>query len=75
MKNMKKMMAIMVLAAVTMMSTPQAYAGIMLGDRSSGCTRTGIMLGDRTSTCTSGLTLGDFARVPVGYTFGIMLGD
>ena len=77
MKNMKRLMATMVLAAVATMGTPQAFAGIMLGDRSSGTCRDGIMLGDRSSsTCDrTGLTLGDVAGIMLGDIAGIMLGD
>ena len=75
MKNMKRLMATMVLAAVATMGTPQAFAGIMLGDRSGGTCRDGIMLGDRSNTCRSGIMLGDFARIVVSDVGGIMLGD
>ena len=60
----KRLMATMILAAVAMMSTPQAFAstGIMLGDRATtGTSRTGIMLGDalRFVREITGIMLGD----------------
>jgi hypothetical protein len=75
MTKMKKMMATITLAAVATMSTPQAFAGIMLGDRTGGTCHDGIMLGDRSNTCKSGIMLGDFARIVVSDVGGIMLGD
>jgi hypothetical protein len=76
MKSIKKMTAIMILAAVATMGTPQAFAstGIMLGDRAGTC-RDGIMLGDRAGTCRHGIMLGDFAGIMLGDFAGIMLGD
>jgi hypothetical protein len=64
MKRMKRLTATMILAAVATLGTPQANAGIMLGDVATRGTRekTGIMLGD-------------FARVVVLQLGGIMLGD
>jgi hypothetical protein len=64
MKSIKRLTAILVLAVVATMGTPQAFAGIMLGDSagSISTTREGIMLGDL-----AGIMLGDLA--------GIMLGD
>ena len=64
MKSIKKMTAIMILAAVATLSTPQAFAGtgIMLGDRAgTGTSRTGIMLGDglRFIRDITGIMLGD----------------
>jgi hypothetical protein len=63
MKSIKRLTAIMILATVATMGTPQAFAGIMLGDRPSARTtqRTGIMLGD----------VVHFVR----HLTGIMLGD
>lgn len=77
MKNIKKMTAIMVLAAMTTLGTPQAFAGMMLDDRSSGGTcRTGMMLDDRAGgTCRTGLTLNDFAIVSARTAVGMMLDD
>jgi hypothetical protein len=64
MKSIKKMTAIMLLAVVATLSTPQAFAG------------GGIMLGDRATTRSNrtGIMLGDFARFVRELT-GIMLGD
>jgi hypothetical protein len=64
MKSIKKMTAIMILAAVATLSTPQAFAS------------TGIMLGDRATTGTNrnGIMLGDYLRFLRDVT-GIMLGD
>ena len=76
MKRMKKMMATMVLIAVATMGTPQAFAGIMLGDRSGGPCRDGIMLGDRASAqCRNGIMLGDFAGIVLTDIAGITLND
>jgi hypothetical protein len=63
MKNMKRMIAILVLAAVATMGTPQAFAGIMLGDAAG------------TGTCRDGIMLGDFAGIVLTDYAGIMLGD
>jgi hypothetical protein len=76
MKSIKRLTAIMVLAAVTTIGTPQAFAGIMLGDAAgTGTCRDGIMLGDRSTTCRNGIMLGDFAGIVLTDYAGIMLGD
>jgi len=76
MKSIKKMTAIIVLAAMATLGTPQAFAGIMLGDRAAGKTcRDGIMLGDSAGTCRRGIMLGDAAGIMLGDAAGIMLGD
>jgi hypothetical protein len=63
MKSIKKLTAIMVLAAVATLGTPQAFAGIMLGDVA------------KTNTQKSGIMLGDFTRIVLIQAGGIMLGD
>ncbi|HEX8652293.1 MAG TPA: hypothetical protein VF708_15880 [Pyrinomonadaceae bacterium] len=67
----------MVLAAVTTMSTPQAFAGMMLDDRTSGGTcRTGMMLDDRAGgTCRVGLTSSALAIISARTALGMMLDD
>jgi hypothetical protein len=72
MKRTQRLMATMILAAVAMVGTPQAFAGIMLGDANTrgGHDRSGIMLGDR-----SGIMLGDISGIMLGDVAGIMLGD
>ena len=77
MKRMKKMMATMVLIAVATMGTPQAFAGIMLGDAARGtCQQDGIMLGDRVGgTCQNGITLNDIAGITLNDFAGITLND
>ena len=70
MKSIKKMTAIMILAAVATLSTPQAFAGIVITDRANTGDRSGLTLGDQ-----AGLTLGDVVGIMLGDVAGIMLGD
>jgi hypothetical protein len=71
MKRINKIMAIMILAAVATVSTPQAFArgGVVMGDRTSG----GVVMGDRTiggvvmgDRLIGGVVMGDFAGVVMG---------
>lgn len=64
MKRMNKFMAIMIVAAMTTISTPQAFArvGVAIGDRAIG----GVAIGDR---AIGGVAIGDRA---IG---GVAIGD
>jgi hypothetical protein len=79
MKRMRKLTAIMILAAVATLSTPTAFAGavevtgrsrsgIMIGDSA----RTGIMIGDSSRT---GIMIGDIVSRVLTAAAGIMIGD
>jgi hypothetical protein len=65
MKNIKKMTAIIVLAAVATLSTPQAFAG-----QSRTPSKTGWMLGDRTSV---GLVLSSAVGLVLSSMTGLVL--
>ena len=76
MKSIKKMTAILVLAAMATLSAPQANAGIMLGDRSGGPCRNGIMLGDRVGgICQNGITLNDMAGIVLTDAARLVIGN
>ena len=72
MKRMNKFMAIMILAAVATMGTPQAFAhtGVVMGDRAIG----GVVMGDRSI---GGVVMGDRAigGVVMGDFVGVVMGD
>lgn len=72
MKRINKIMAIMILAAVATMGTPQAFArtGIVMGDRATG----GVVIGDRSI---GGVVIGDRALggVVIGDLAGLVLGS
>lgn len=75
MKRMNKFMAIMIVAAVATIGTPQAFgrSGVALGDRTGVALgdRSGVALGDR-----SGVALGDYTRIAIGQlAAGIIMTD
>ncbi len=79
MKRMRKLTAIMILAAVATLSTPTAFAGasevagrnrsgVMIGDSS----RTGVMIGDSSR---SGILITDIISSVLFAAAGVMIGD
>jgi hypothetical protein len=87
MKRTKRLMATMILAAVATFGTPQAFAGIMIGDKQMASTessvsaeRNGVGLTDRNGvglTDRNGVGLTDNSIVGVGLTdfVGILISD
>ena len=76
MRKMNKLVAISILAAVATLSMPQAFAGIMLTDRTNQVTanNTGVVMGDFT-----GVVMGDFTGIlltDLAYAItGVVMGD